>query len=186
MFSDNAILQSVDNATICIYPNEYDEFKQYSCVNGVDTIRGGSHVDFIVNEICSRVRNKLVKKYKTIRPGDIKNKICVSVLLTNFTNPKFDSQTKECLVNNNHDIIEHLNQNFDFDDIAKKILKSESIIDPIIETFKLKQQIKTKLQLKQINKNKVKIDASKYVPPIGNEYNYFCIAEGASASGGLS
>lgn len=182
MFSDNIIMESSDNTMIGVFPNEYDEFKFYSTVNGLDVVRGGTHIDVISNEICSRIRDKLVKKYKSIRPGDIKNKICIVAFLTNFLNPEFDSQTKESISNSLSSINKHFAGKIDFDDLAKRILKNEAIINPIIETFKIKEELKARSELKQVKKIKVKSD--KYFPGIGDK-KYLFLVEGLSAGGGL-
>ena len=183
MFSENAIIESSNNATVCVFPNEYDEFRFYSCVNGIDTVRGGIHVDHVSYEICNRIRDKLVKKFKNIRPGDIKNKICVAVLLTDFTNPQFDSQTKESLSNSSADMIKHLDGKIDFDVFAKKILKNDAIINPIVDMFKLKEELKARQELKKVKKIRVKSD--KYMSPIG-EQKYLALCEGQSASSNIS
>lgn len=182
-FSEFAETIVTDNATICVFPNEYDEFKHYSFVNGIDTFRGGAHVDYISSEICSRIKDKLVKKYKTIRPGDIKNKLSLVVFLTNFNNPEFDAQTKESLSNSPSHISKHLNGKVNFDTFVKTILKNEEIINPIIETFKIKEELKARTELKKNKKVKVKTD--KYMSPFGKK-KYFLICEGLSARGGLS
>ena len=182
MFSDNIIMESSDNTMIGVFPNEYDEFKFYSTVNGLDIVRGGTHIDVISNEICSRVRDKLVKKYKSIRPGDIKNKICIVAFLTDFLNPEFDSQTKESISNSIASVNKHFAGKIDFDDLAKKILKNDAIINPIIETFKIKEELKARSELKSVKKIKVKSD--KYFPGIGPK-KYLFLVEGLSAGGGL-
>lgn len=182
-FSSHSISVMAPNAYICVFPNEYDEFKQYSYVNGIDTFRGGSHVDYITNELCSRIKDKLVKKYKSIRPGDIKNKLAVAIFFTNFNNPEFDAQTKESLSNSNAAISKHLNGKVDFDDFAKRILKCNEIIEPIIETFKIKEELKARTELKKNKKVRVKTD--KYMSPFGQK-KYLLICEGLSARGGLS
>ena len=185
MFSDSSVVASSSNATICVFPNAYDEFKFYACVNGIDTFRGGSHVDFITMEIANRVRDKLIKKYKTIRPGDVKNKLGIAILLTGFVNPQFDSQTKESLANSNSDISKHLDGQIDFDKLAKEVLKNDAIISPIIETFKIKEELKARQELKQAKKVKVKSD--KYLPPLsGSGRKYLALCEGASAQSGIS
>lgn len=183
MFSDDAIVETSDNATVVVFPNEYDEFKFYSYVNGLNCIRGGSQVDFVASEICSRVRDKLIKKYKTIRPGDIKNKLGLVVFLTDFENAQFDAQTKESLANSPSDINKHLNGGIDFDKIAKNIQKTESIINPIVDTFKIKEELKAKKEIKSSKKVKVKSD--KYMSSIG-EKKYLCLCEGQSAMSGIS
>ena len=182
MFSDDALLESCDNTTVCVFPNEHDEFKFYAQVNGLNTFRGGSHVDFITNEIATRIRDKLVKKYKTLRPGDVKSRICVAVVLTSFKNPEFDSQSKENLKNSWSDINKHIAGKIDFDDFAKKLLKSEAIVGPIVETFKIKEELKARQELKQAKKVKVRSD--KYFPGIGDR-KYLFLVEGLSAGGGL-
>jgi DNA topoisomerase-2 len=182
-FSEYSVSVSSDNTYICVFPNEYDEFKQYSYVNGIDTFRGGSHVDYITNEICSRIKEKLAKKYKTIRPGDIKNKLALAVFFTNFNNPEFDAQTKESLSNSNAAITKHLDGKINFDVFAKNILKCNEIIEPIIETFKIKEELKARTEIKKSKKEKVKTD--KYMSPFGQK-KYLLICEGLSARGGLS
>lgn len=182
MFSDNAMLESSDNTTICVFPNEYDEFKFYAQLNGLNTFLGGSHVDYIANEITSRIRDKLVKKYKSLRPGDIKNKMGLAVVMTGFKNPDFNSQSKEELKNAWSDISKHIDGKIDFDVFAKKLLKNDAFIDPIIETFKIKEELKARQELKKAKKVKVKSD--KYFPGIG-EKKYLFLVEGLSAGSGL-
>ena len=183
MFSDNAIIESCDNTTICVFPNEHDEFKFYAQLNGLNTFLGGSHVDYIANEITTRIREKLVKKYKTMRPGDIKNKMGLAVILTGFKNPDFNSQSKEELKNAWSDISKHINGKIDFDAFAKKLLKCDAFIDPIVDMFKLKEELKARQELKKSKKVKVKSD--KYLSPIG-EQKYLALCEGASAMSGIS
>lgn len=183
MFSENAMVVSSDNTTIVVFPNEYDEFKQYSYVNGLNCIRGGTQVDYVSAEICNRIRDKLIKKYKNIRPGDIKNKICLVVFLTDFKNAQFDAQTKELLSNSLTDIKHHIENEIDFNAFVKQILKNEAIINPIVETFKIKEELKSRQEIKQSKKVKVKSD--KYMSSTGSK-KYFLICEGLSARGGLS
>ena len=183
MFSDDCVMETGDNFTVCVFPNEYDEFKFYTYVNGIDIQKGGTHIDYISYEISSRVRDKLIKKYKTIRPGDIKNKLSLIVFFTGFANPEFDSQTKESLSNSQGDITRHLGGKLDFDALAKAILKNEAIIGPIVETFKIKEELKARQELKTVKKIKVRSD--KYLGPIGSRL-YLALCEGASAMSGIS
>lgn len=185
MFSDNAIVDSSANTTICVFPNEYDEFKFYAQLNGLNTFLGGSHVDYIANELTTRIRDKLVKKYKTLRPGDIKNRMGLAIVLTGFKNPDFNSQSKEELKNAWSDINKHIDGKIDFDAFAKKLLKCDAFIDPIIETFKIKEELKARQELKHAKKVKVKSD--KYLPPLsGSGRKYLALCEGASAQSGIS
>lgn len=182
MFSDDCVMQAGSNFTVCVFPNEYDEFKFYSYVNGIDMIKGGTHVDYISYELTSRIRDKLIKKYKSIRPGDVKNKLSLVVFFTGFANPEFDSQTKESLSNSQGDITRHLDGKLDFDAFAKAVLKNEAIIGPVIETFKIKEELKARRELKAVKKVKVRSD--KYFPGVGSK-KYLFLVEGLSAGGGL-
>lgn len=184
MFSDDAIIESSDNTTVCVFPNEHDEFKFYAQLNGLNTFLGGSHVDYIANELTTRIRDKLVKKYKTLRPGDIKNKMGLAVVLTGFKNPDFNSQSKEELKNAWSDISKHINGKIDFDAFAKKLLKCDAFIDPIVETFKIKEELKARQELKKVKKIKVKSD--KYMSPMsGTGQKYLFLCEGQSAQSSL-
>lgn len=182
LFSDNSIVEVSDNTMVCVFPNDYDEFKAYSSVNGIITFRGGTHVEFVSWELCSRIRDKLVKKYKTLRPGDVKNRICMALVLTGFKNAEYDSQTKESLANATAQVREHMNGKIDFDKMAAAILKTPAIIDPIVETFKIKEELKARQSLK--TSKRVKVRSEKYFPGIGDK-KYLFLCEGMSAAGGL-
>ena len=183
LFSDDAVVEAGSSATVCVFPNPYDEFKAYSSVNGILTTRGGTHVDFASWEVCSRVRDKLVKKYKAIRPGDVKTRLCMAVVLTGFKNAEFDSQTKEGLSNATAQVRAHFDAaGVDFDRLATAVLKKAAIVDPIVETFKIKEELKARQSLKVSKRTKVR--SEKYFPGIG-ERNYLFLCEGMSAAGGL-
>lgn len=167
-----------------ILPSSSDEFQQFSFVNGLKIPEGGTHIEVICNQIVSRLREKLCKKYKTLKPADIKNKLMVIAFLRDFPSPMFNSQTKEKLTNTTAELTEYYNGDCDYDVLTKKILKNSGIIDPIVEVFKIKEEFKKRQELKSLEKPK-KIKNEKYTPPIG-ERNYLLITEGFSAYSGLS
>jgi DNA topoisomerase-2 len=72
--------------------------QQVSFVNGVATLRGGKHVDHVVQQICKRLGDSISAKKKdvTVRPQYIKDSLFVFVRAT-VPNPSFDSQSKETL-----------------------------------------------------------------------------------------
>lgn len=71
--------------------------EQISFVNGINTIRGGRHVEYISNMIIKKmVDNALSKKKKTIKPQHIKDNLFIFVKSI-IVNPSFDSQSKETL-----------------------------------------------------------------------------------------
>ncbi|GFR51194.1 hypothetical protein Agub_g13541 [Astrephomene gubernaculifera] len=74
-------------------------FQQVSFVNAISTQKGGTHVDYIVNQIVKYAVEKLSKKTtKTtaIKPAMVKNHLWI-FLNCYVENPAFDSQTKETL-----------------------------------------------------------------------------------------
>lgn len=182
LFSENVISASFDKGFIGVYPNDSDEFNFFTYVNGMHMSRGGSHVDYMSWQIVSPIRDKLVKKYKTIKPADIRNRLSIVVFMRDFPNPKFDSQTKETLTNAQSEISSYLNGKIDFEKLARDIMKNDAIMSPIIDMFKLKEELKARQELKQAKKVKVRSD--KYFPGIGDR-KYLFLVEGLSAGGGL-
>ena len=75
-------------------------FESMSFVNGMDTIRGGTHVNAIVQQITKRIANKIVKDYpelaETVTQSMVKRHLCLFVNAL-IENPSFDSQMKEHL-----------------------------------------------------------------------------------------
>jgi len=72
-------------------------YEQMSFVNGINTIRGGRHVDYITNNIIKKLCDMvLAKKKKTVKPQHIRDNLFIFIKSV-IENPSFDSQTKETL-----------------------------------------------------------------------------------------
>ncbi|XVE99509.1 hypothetical protein REPUB_Repub03eG0205100 [Reevesia pubescens] len=82
---------------ICVSLSE-GQFQQVSFVNGIATIKGGTRVDYITNQMSNYVMNVVNKKNKNanIKAHNVKNHLWVFVNAL-IDNPAFDSQTKETL-----------------------------------------------------------------------------------------
>ena len=76
--------------------SEHGVFDQVSFVNGINTIRGGKHVDYISNQIAKNLVDMMAKKKKTATVQHIKANMMVFVKSL-IVNPAFDSQSKETL-----------------------------------------------------------------------------------------
>lgn len=78
--------------------NDFNGFEQVSFVNGIWTLRGGKHVEYILNQIVKKLQDLISKKHKnvTIKPQTIKDNLILFVKST-IVNPIFDSQSKETL-----------------------------------------------------------------------------------------
>lgn len=183
LFNETSEIIETDNYRFAILPNENDDFRQFSYVNGLKIPDGGTHIDYIVNNVVSGLREKLVKKYKTIKPGDIKNKLMVVAFLKDVKNTKFNSQSKEKITNSVGEISSYYG-NIEFDKLTNKIFKNKDIIDPITEVYKIKEELKKRQELKGLQKTVKKIKSDKYYPSIGMK-KYLLLVEGESALGGL-
>lgn len=179
------VIENNDDYFLAFLPNEFDDFKQMSFVNGLETSKGGTHVDYVVNNVVTRLREKLLKKYKTIKPADIKNKLTFVLVSKNVKQIDWDGQTKESITTPNKAWIEYF-KDVNFDALAQKIFKKQEIIEPITEVYRIKEEFKLRQELKKTEKpEKSKIKDKKFLPPIGKWKRIF-LAEGDSASNSLS
>ncbi|KAF2293580.1 hypothetical protein GH714_002987 [Hevea brasiliensis] len=131
----NFYLKVGERWEICVSITE-GQFQQVSFVNGIATIKGGTHVDYITNQITNYLVGVVNKKHKNanIKAHNVKNYLWVFVNAL-IDNPAFDSQTKETLT---------LRQsNFGSkcelpEDYLKKVAKSD-IVDNLLSWAKFKQ-----------------------------------------------
>ena len=186
MFPQPAVVLNEPNVYICIYPSE--EPYNLTYVNGLYMRRGGTQIDYILNKVITDIREKVSKKYKAIKPADIKNRLGIVCFFKGFPNCEFDSQTKETLTNSVGDITSYFQrEQIDLDKFTAKILKQKEIIDNITEMFRLKEELAEKKELAKLSKVKKDIDSEKYYPPIGKTAKkYLMITEGFSAFSGMS
>lgn len=71
------------------------EFMQVSFVNGIHTAKGGKHVEYILNQIASKIA-KVIEKKRNLKVNNntIKEQL-ILFLRCDIENPSFDSQSKE-------------------------------------------------------------------------------------------
>jgi DNA gyrase/topoisomerase IV subunit B len=184
LFSPDAEVYETEDYKFAVLPNAEDDFRQFSYVNGLKIPDGGTHIDILSYQIVSRIREKLERKFKTIKPGDIKNKLMIVAFLKNVKDTKFNSQSKEKITNGTADINAYFGE-IPYDQICAKILKNAAIIDPITEVYRIKEEFRKRQELNELNKTVKKIKSDKYLPSIGTK-KYLLLVEGESALGGLS
>jgi len=73
-----------------------DGARAVSFVNGINTAKGGKHVDTVVRHVLGDFCEAAAKKKVPVKPGQIRDSVVFFVNAT-IVNPAFDSQTKECL-----------------------------------------------------------------------------------------
>lgn len=80
---------------VCLSPD--GQHRTVSFVNGISTSRGGSHVNYVVNQITKKLVDHIAqKKKKTVRASFVKDNLWVYVNAA-IENASFDSQIKEFL-----------------------------------------------------------------------------------------
>jgi len=125
-----------------------DGFTNVSFVNSVHTKDGGTHVDYITNQLISHLRDMIKKKHKVdVKPNEIRNHLYVFIDCM-IVNPAFSSQTKEKLITEpskfktKHDVTEK---------IARLIFKSE-IIQSVLDWIEKKQLAEERAELRKLNR----------------------------------
>jgi DNA topoisomerase-2 len=75
---------------------ELPEDKHISFVNGINTKKGGKHVESVTRKVLNDFCDFAKKKKVDIKPGQLKNSVVLFINST-IVNPSFDSQSKEFL-----------------------------------------------------------------------------------------
>lgn len=131
----------------------YDEmFMQSSMVNGIATINGGTHVNYITNLISNVIKDHILKSNKglRIRPSDIKNNLFMFVN-SKIVNPTFENQTKETLTT--RIATSDLREDFSLtDSFIRRLLKSK-IVEDITDRVLSKNQSQLQKDLNKTNKS---------------------------------
>ncbi|XP_054850787.1 DNA topoisomerase 2-alpha isoform X2 [Eublepharis macularius] len=81
---------------VCLTQSERG-FQQVSFVNSIATTKGGRHVDYVADQVVSKLIEVVKKKNKAgvgVKPFQVKNHIWIFINAL-VENPTFDSQTKE-------------------------------------------------------------------------------------------
>ncbi|GAM25461.1 hypothetical protein SAMD00019534_086360 [Acytostelium subglobosum LB1] len=96
---DNFVFGEIgDRWSIGIGTSDTGQFTQVSFVNGINTLKGGAHVNFIADQLIRYIAERIKKKHADleVRPMNIKHHLSLFVNCL-IDNPSFDSQTKETL-----------------------------------------------------------------------------------------
>ncbi|PKY39326.1 DNA topoisomerase II [Rhizophagus irregularis] len=126
---------------IGVLPSSESQFLQISFVNSICTSKGGTHVNYIADQLADRILSavKSKKKDANIKKNQVKNHMWIFVKCL-IENPTFDSQTKENLTLKVTSFGSSCNPS---DAFFKGLLKC-GIVDQIIEVvdFKLNKELK--------------------------------------------
>ncbi|KAJ5814553.1 DNA topoisomerase II eukaryotic-type [Penicillium riverlandense] len=158
-------------------------FQQVSFVNSIATTSGGSHVNYIADQICNRLADQVKKKNKTgatLKSAQIRNHIFIFVNCL-IVNPAFASQTKEQLTTKPSQFGSKCVLEEDF---YKKVLKTEVMSNILHFAEKKADQILKKGDTGRRSRmsNPKLVDANK----AGTREGHHCtliLTEGDSAKG---
>ncbi|KAB8234302.1 DNA topoisomerase 2 [Aspergillus alliaceus] len=158
-------------------------FQQVSFANSIATTSGGTHVNYIADQICFKLAEQVKKKNKngaTLKPAQIRNHIFLFVNAL-IVNPAFTSQTKEQLTTKSSQFGSKCVLEEDF---FKKILKTD-VMSNILHFAQQKadQMLKKSDGGRRTRMNNPKLtDANK----AGTKEGHHCtliLTEGESAKG---
>lgn len=140
-------------------------FQQVSFVNSTETYDGGTHVDYIMNQIILALRQFFAKKHKVdVKPSELKNHMFLFLNCT-IINPSFSSQTKEKLITE----IKDFGNNFEISSkIIQSILKSE-IVNSILDWINQKKNAEESKLQRELNKKLGKIKVEKLIDAKGKD-----------------
>lgn len=170
-----------ENEKWCIGISSSDNgFQCIGFVNGVEC-PSGTHVDYIINQICPYIREKIKKKYKVdVKPADIRSHFSLFINCT-IINPAFSSQTKEKLITEPKNFGSEYNVS---EKLLKQIFNSE-IIQSILDWAKRKSEADEAAALRKAQKGLDRTKIAKLIDAkkkgLRNEC-VFQIYEGDSAS----
>lgn len=72
-------------------------FEQVSFVNGISTIKGGKHIEYILGQITRKLSALIEKKKKMVVSANTIKEQLILFVRCDIENPSFDSQTKDCM-----------------------------------------------------------------------------------------
>lgn len=156
-------------------------FQQISFANSTETYDGGTHVDYVMSQIVSQLREFFLKKHKVdIKPTELKNHMTL-FLDSTVINPSFSSQTKEKLITE----VKEFGTTFEVSTkLVQSILKSE-IVNSILDWIEQKKNADDNKLQRELNKKLSKIKVEKLIDAKGKD-RWKCslgLFEGDSAAG---
>ncbi|XP_033913109.3 DNA topoisomerase 2-alpha [Acipenser ruthenus] len=142
-----------DRWEVCLTMSEKG-FQQISFVNSIATTKGGRHVDYVADQIVTKLIEVVKKKNKagvTVKPFQVKNHMWVFVNSL-IENPTFDSQTKENMT------LQHksFGSNCAMSDKFIKAANSCGIVESVMNWVRFKAQSQLNKKCSSVKHTKIK------------------------------
>ena len=140
-------------------------FQQVSFANSTETYDGGTHVDYIMSQIVSQLREFFMKKHKVdVKPSELRNHMFL-FLDSTIINPSFSSQTKEKLITE----IKDFGSTYEVTSkLIQSIIKSE-IVNSILDWIQQKKTAEDSKLQRELNKKLSKIKVEKLIDAKGKD-----------------
>jgi DNA topoisomerase-2 len=143
--------------------NSPDEsFQHVSFVNGIDVFNGGTHVDYVTNQIVSNIREFIKKKHKIdVKPNVIKQQLFV-IMKCVINAPMFNSQSKEFLTTDSRNFGTTYTPSEKF---IKKIVTESDVVQKVLDWVEGEKNRAKAADLRKMNKE---TQASSFLKRIEN------------------
>jgi DNA topoisomerase-2 len=160
-------------------------FKHVSFVNATETVIGGTHIDYVGDQIVDKLRDYFRTKHKVdVKPAEIRQHMRLFIN-ARIIKPRYDSQTKENLITEPK---EYKTVYKVSDKLIQRLLKS-TIIERVLDWVEAKARAKELEELRAKNKDIDKTNPKRILKLedanlAGKkpELCYLFVAEGDSAS----
>ena len=148
LYTDGAIGDAQPKWEVLVAPSKEDAFKHVSFVNGIDVFNGGSHVEYVANQIVGKIRDFIKKKHKIdVKPANIRQHMFLFINCT-INAPMFTSQTKEFL---SSDTKNYGTSYAPSDKFIKKIIESD-IVQKVLDWVEGEKRRAEMAELRKLNK----------------------------------
>jgi len=156
-----------------------DGYQSISFVNSIETKDGGTHENYILNQVIEDLRGLIKKKHKVeVKPSEIKNHLFLFINCT-VINPAFSSQTKEKLITEPKEFgtTHTVSEKF-----AKAVFASE-VVESLLDWIQQKKQAEERADLRKLNKSLASTKVLKLIDAKGKDRNKCSLGifEGMSA-----
>ncbi|KAB2643432.1 MAG: hypothetical protein DVB29_05740 [Verrucomicrobia bacterium] len=148
LYSPNPISEKSDHWEIAFGPSK-DGFQSISFVNSIETKDGGTHENYVLNQLIEGLRTLIKKRHKVeVKPSEIKNHLFLFINCT-VINPAFSSQTKEKLITEPKDFgTAHA--------ISEKTIKAvfaSEVVESLLDWIEQKKKAEERAELRKLNKS---------------------------------
>lgn len=147
-FVESVVYDSNNDFDIAISGTPLDGFGHVTYVNGIDVFNGGTHVDYIVNQITNKIREFIKKKHRVdVKPNNIKQQMFL-VARCRINAPMFNSQSKEFLTSDPKNYGTSYEPS---DRFIKKVLDSD-IVQKVLDWVEGEKRRAEMANLRKLNK----------------------------------